>query len=199
MTMRKGEKTKERIIEQTAPVFNQHGFAGASMSDIMAATGLNKGGIYNHFESKEALALQAFDYAAKQVSDRVTRMLADKHTGVDRLQTMAAVFCDHILNPPIPGGCPLLNTAVESDDTNPLLRERVCQAMDRWQERIRSAVRHGIATGEFRADVDADVVATRFIATLEGGVMLSKLYGDPIHIERAVVFLTEYVQRELCA
>ncbi|MCW3052647.1 MAG: transcriptional regulator, TetR family [Chthonomonadales bacterium] len=197
--MRKGEKTKERIIEQTAPLFNQRGVAGASLSDIMAATGLNKGGIYNHFESKEELALQAFDYAAQLVSDRVNRMLVDKHSGVDRLLTMAAVFCDHIVNPLIPGGCPLLNTAVESDDTNPLLRERVRQAMDRWQERIRSAVRYGLATGEFRAEVDADVVATRFIATLEGGVMLSKLYGDPIHIERAVAFLTEYVHHELCA
>lgn len=197
--MRKGERTKERIIEQTAPLFNQRGVAGASLADIMAATGLNKGGIYNHFESKEELALQAFDYASQLVTDRVNRLLADKQTGMERLMTMATVFCDHIVNPVIQGGCPLLNTAVESDDTNPLLRERVRAAMDRWQERIRGAVRHGVGTGEFRVEVDPDVVATRFIATLEGGVMLSKLYGDPIHIERAVAFLTEYVQRELCA
>lgn len=196
--MRKGEKTKERIIEQTAPLFNQRGFSGSSLADIMAATGLHKGGIYNHFDSKEELVLQAFDYAAQRVSDRLTLKLADKHTNVERLLTIAAVFCDHVLNPPVPGGCPLLNTAVESDDTFPLLRERVCQAMDRWRERIRIVVRDGMTTGEFRERLEADVIATRFIATLEGGVMMSRLYGDPVHIERAVAFLTEYVQRELC-
>jgi AcrR family transcriptional regulator len=197
--MRKGEKTKERIIEQTAPLFNQRGFAGSSLADIMAATGLHKGGIYNHFESKEELALRAFDYAAQRVSDRLALRLGDKRTNVERLLTIADVFCDHVLNPPIPGGCPLLNSAVESDDTFPLMRERVCQAMDRWRERIRSIVRDGMTTGEFCENLDSDVIATRFIATLEGGVMLSKLYGDSIHFERAVAFLREYVHRELCA
>jgi TetR/AcrR family transcriptional regulator, transcriptional repressor for nem operon len=196
--MRKGEKTKERIIEQTAPLFNQRGFSGSSLSDIMAATGLHKGGIYNHFESKEELALQAFDYAAQRVRDRLTLRLNNTHTNVERLLTIAAVFCDHVLNPPVPGGCPLLNAAIESDDTFPLLRERVCQAMDRWRERIRNVVRDGMTTGEFQANLDADSIATRFIATLEGGVMLSKLYGNSVHIERAVIFLTEYVHKELC-
>ena len=59
--MSKGDDTKERIIEQTAPLFNQMGFFGSSLSDIMQATGLKKGGIYNHFGSKEQLALEAYD------------------------------------------------------------------------------------------------------------------------------------------
>jgi len=71
--------------------------------------------------------------------------------------------------------------------------------MDGWRERIQDAVQKGVATGEFRKDIDPDVVASRFIATLEGGVMLSKLYGDPVHIHRAVEFLTEYVHKDLCA
>ena len=53
----KGSATKQRIVEAAAPVFNQRGYWGASMADLMAATGLEKGGIYNHFGSKEALAL----------------------------------------------------------------------------------------------------------------------------------------------
>ena len=108
------------------------------------------------------------------------------------------MFRDLATNPPIPGGCPLLNTAIESDDAHPVLLERARRAMDGWRQRIHDAIRDGIATGELRKDIDADVVATRFIATLEGGVMLSKLYGDPVHIHRAVEFLTEYVQKDLC-
>ena len=61
--MRKGAATRPRIIAQAAPVFNQRGFSGCSMQDLMDATGLEKGGIYRHFESKEELAAEAFDYA----------------------------------------------------------------------------------------------------------------------------------------
>ena len=197
--LRKGARTRERIIAQTAPLFNQKGFFGSSLSDIMGATGLKKGGIYNHFDSKEELALQAFDYAAACVSERLTLLLKEKHTAVQRLLAFASVFRDLVTNPPISGGCPLLNTAIESDDAHPVLRERARQAMDGWRQHIHDAVRDGIATGEFRKDIDPDVVASRFIATLEGGVMLSKLYGDPVHIQRAVEFLTEYLHKDLCA
>jgi TetR/AcrR family transcriptional repressor of nem operon len=59
----KGHKTRERIVAEAANLFYQHGFEGSSMSDVMAATGLEKGGIYRHFSSKEELAAEAFNYA----------------------------------------------------------------------------------------------------------------------------------------
>ena len=61
--MRKGERTRQEIIRRAAPVFNQKGYDGAALSDLMGATGLEKGGIYRHFASKQALAAEAFDYA----------------------------------------------------------------------------------------------------------------------------------------
>ncbi len=61
--MRKGEQTRQEIIREAAPIFNQHGYEGAALSDLMKATGLEKGGIYRHFESKQQLAAEAFDYA----------------------------------------------------------------------------------------------------------------------------------------
>ena len=61
--MEKGRATRQRVIAQAAPVFNQHGFAGTTLSELMEATGLQKGGIYRHFAGKEQLALEAFDHA----------------------------------------------------------------------------------------------------------------------------------------
>ena len=66
----KGVLTRERIVHLAAPVFNKKGYAGASMADNLAATGLQKGGIYNHFESKEQLAVEAFDYAIEMMIER---------------------------------------------------------------------------------------------------------------------------------
>ncbi len=135
--MRKGERTKGKIVAQTAPLFNRKGFAGASMADIMEATGLRKGGIYNHFTTKDELALEAFDYSVARIRERLDAALEGKTLTADRLIAMAGVFAEHIVNPAIPGGCPLLNTAVDADDTHPRLRERARDAMERWHTLVR--------------------------------------------------------------
>ncbi|MBE9191749.1 TetR/AcrR family transcriptional regulator [Gloeocapsopsis crepidinum LEGE 06123] len=197
--MSKAQQTKTRIIEQAAALFNQQGYAGSSMSDIMRVTGLQKGGIYNHFRSKDELALEAFDFAASRVQQKFTGALKGKRHAVDRLIAILSVY-EHMLDdPPVQGGCPILNTAVESDDAHPALRERAQHAMDAWRGLIHRIVDKGVMRGELRADVNSDTVATILIATIEGGVMLSKLYGDASYLERALNHLKTYIQNQLAA
>ena len=90
--MSKGEVTREAILKQAAVVFNRQGYAGASMSDIMRVTGLEKGGIYNHFGSKDQLALEAFDYAFGLITQRLREGLQGKTNAVDRLLAMAEIL-----------------------------------------------------------------------------------------------------------
>ena len=63
--MTKAEKTRQFIIEQTAPIFNTKGVAATSINDIMEATKLAKGSLYVHFENKEELSYYAVDYNLK--------------------------------------------------------------------------------------------------------------------------------------
>src|ERR1700761_7190916 len=107
--MNKGELTRQRIIEVAAPLFNKRGFAGCSMQDIMEATGLEKGGLYRHFASKEELAVEAFNYALANVI-RVRMQNPDHIEGaVERLRFVIKRFAE---SPSvIPGGCPLMNVA----------------------------------------------------------------------------------------
>src|SRR5262249_56602617 len=88
----KGERTRQRIVELAAPVFNRQGYAGASLRDLIGATGLEKGGIYNHFGSKEQLALEAYDYAMSRVTDRLARSQAGVTDAVERLVSMIEAF-----------------------------------------------------------------------------------------------------------
>jgi len=192
--MSKAEATKARIIQQAADLFNQRGYAGSSMSDIMAATGLKKGGIYNHFASKDELALAAFDFAVEQVSQRYVRALKGKRGAVDRLKAIIHAFFTTPDESPIKGGCPLLNTAIESDDSHPALRQRTQNAMSRWRHLIHRVVQKGLERGELQPTVDPDGVATIVISTLEGALMLAKLYGDLIHLQRAKEHLDQYVE-----
>jgi AcrR family transcriptional regulator len=197
--MSKGEQTREMILARSAPLFNQFGYFGASLSAIMRATGLEKGGIYNHFESKDQLALETFDYAYGLVAQRVRNALADKRHAVERLQAIIAVFQSIIEDPPVPGGCPILNTAIEADDAHEELRERARAAMDDWRSTIRRIVQRGVERNEIRNTVNADEVATLFVATLEGAIMLSNLYKDGSHIRRAAEFMRKYVDTSLRA
>jgi TetR/AcrR family transcriptional repressor of nem operon len=192
--VRKGEQTKELILARTAPVFNRLGYYGARLDDILRATGLEKGGIYNHFASKDDLALAAFDYAIGLVERRFERALDGKRNAIDRLLAIVSVFHDMIEDPPVPGGCPLLNTAVESDDAHPRLRERARKAMDAWYGLTRRVVAKGIERQEIRPETDPDSVATMMISSLEGAIMMSKLYGDSMYIRRAVEHLNWYIE-----
>ena len=59
--MSKGELTRQRIIAEAAPIFNRRGYEGCSMQEILDATGLEKGGIYRHFDSKSSVLVDLFD------------------------------------------------------------------------------------------------------------------------------------------
>jgi TetR/AcrR family transcriptional regulator, transcriptional repressor for nem operon len=189
----KGEQTREMILAQAAQLFSRQGYFGSSLSDIMHETGLEKGGIYNHFSSKEQLALEAFDFSVELVRQRTRLALAGKVNAVDRLLAIVAVFQGLIEDPLLGGGCPILNTAVEADDAQPALRERARNAMDSWRETIHRIVKKGIDRQEIRPGVDADALATLLISSLEGAIMMSKLYGDNVHMRRVVEHLTNYI------
>ena len=197
--MSKGEQTREMILERTAQLLSRQGYFGSSLSDIMHETGLEKGGIYNHFASKEQLALEAFDYSVSLVKQHTRATLAGKTHAVDRLLGVSTVFKDMVDNPPLVGGCPILKTAIEADDAQPALRERAQRAMDSWRDTIHRIVAKGIARQELRPDVNSDLLASLLISSLEGGVMLSKLYGDSIHIYRVADFLTQYIKTSISA
>jgi AcrR family transcriptional regulator len=197
--MRKGEVTREIIVERAAELINVRGYAGFSLSDVMQATGLQKGGIYNHFINKEALALAAFDYAFDLAQKRMAETLIGRRDPVERLLGVIQFFEGYLENPTLKGGCIILNTAVESDDTNPALRDKARQAMTIWQEYIQRTVRKGIERGVMRTDVDPETVATLIVATVEGALMLSQLYGDGAHIQRAIDHLIDYVETRVKA
>ena len=195
--MSKAQQTQHHILEQSAALFNQQGYAGSSMADVMRITGLQKGGIYNHFSSKDELALAAFDFAVQQMQMRFLGVLKGKRHALDRLMAILSVYETLLENPPIEGGCPLLNTAIESDDTHPALRERTQLAMTNWLNLLQSIVQRGIDRGELQPTIDPEMVVTVLMATIEGGVMLTKLYGDSIYMQRSIAHLKAYLQQQV--
>jgi TetR/AcrR family transcriptional regulator, transcriptional repressor for nem operon len=174
--MGKGEITRRRIIELAAPLFNQRGYAGCSMQDVMEATGLKKGGLYRHFASKEELAAEAFRYSLGRATKIRTDHLDPSLGAVERLQEVIEQFIEK--PSPVPGGCPILNTAIDSDDGNPVLRNMVREGLRQWRSRIEKIAREGVSTDEIRGDVEPRALANTIIATLEGALMIARLEGS---------------------
>jgi len=192
----KGAETRREIIRQAAPIFNRQGYAGAAMSDLMRATGLEKGGIYRHFKSKQQLAAEAFDYAwdiATKLRLEDTEHLANS---VDRLLQLVRNFRDR-REGLVPGGCPLLNTAIDADNGNFLLRRKAKRALDGWLARIRNTVQQGQQSGEIRADVDPVAVAATVVSTLEGSLMIARLQRSDQPLDQACRHLENYFETQL--
>jgi TetR/AcrR family transcriptional regulator, transcriptional repressor for nem operon len=191
----KGQKTRERIVAQAANLFNQRGFEGSSMSDVMAATGLEKGGIYRHFSSKEELAAEAFDYAWKSAFETRIHDLEQVPNSIEKLKRFIVNFING--RPAVPGGCPVLNTAIEADDGNLLLRERVRAAWREWRDYLAEIVAAGLKRKEIRPEVDAKQVATLIISSLEGALMIARLERNKEALLTAQSHLERYLDTEV--
>jgi TetR/AcrR family transcriptional repressor of nem operon len=192
--MSKGQQTRERIVAAAAPLFNQRGYEGCCIKDIMAATGLEKGGIYRHFESKEELAAEAFDYAWNFASSKRRIHLEAISNHADKIKQHIANF---VTRTGLPGGCPLLNTAVDADNGNRVLRERVRKALTNWQSMLRTILAEGIKAGSIRPGVDPVAAANRIIGSLEGAMLISRIERNDLALRQTLESLDEFVESNL--
>ena len=193
--MTKGEQTRKKIVQAAAPIFNQRGYEGSSLNDLMEATGLQKGGIYRHFASKEELAAEAFDYTWEAAWNARLLHVDEKANGIDKLKQLIANFVEH--RSPIPGGCPILNTAIDADDGNPVLRARVAKALRSWVGRVQAFVEQAQEQRDARPRVDPKAVAALIVASLEGAFMMSRIQRNDEALRHVQSHLNRYLDSEV--
>jgi TetR/AcrR family transcriptional regulator, transcriptional repressor for nem operon len=193
--MTKGEQTRRKIIEAAAPIFNKQGYEGSSLNDLMEAAGLKKGGIYRHFSTKEELAAEAFDYTWEAAWNARLLHVDEQANGIEKLKQLIANFVEH--RSPVAGGCPILNTATDSDDGNTVLRTRVAKALRSWLSRLQTIVEQAQERGETRAGVDPKAVATIIVASLEGALMISRLQRNDEALRRVQSHLNRFLENEV--
>jgi TetR/AcrR family transcriptional repressor of nem operon len=193
-TVGKGTRTRQKIVETAAVLFNQKGFTGCSMGDIVAASGLEKGTLYGHFSTKEELAVLAFDYAWKDTSDKRLRNVETVSNAVEKLR----LHIDNYVNTPsFPGGCPLLNFALDADDGNLAIRTRVRKAQKGWEDFLARIVEDGQSAGEINPEIDPHSVANLVISMLEGATVLARINRRSAALDDAQRHLSLYLETEV--
>lgn len=189
----KSERTKQFIVERTAPVFNEKGYAGTSLSDLENATGLTKGSIYGNFKNKDEVALAAFDYNFNRVTLYIKERILETDNAIERLLVYPKVYGDFLKIPFLKPGCPILNTSTEADDTHPELKERAAKALAFWKTSIENQIKRGIQRGEIKEDVNPSEFAVILMSLIEGSIMQAKVTGRPTELRTAMNYLERII------
>ncbi len=182
----RSDRTRRLIIEAAAPIFNKKGYAGTSMSDLTAAAGLTKGSIYGNFKDKNDVAVHAFQHNIDLIFDFFANELRDADTPLEKLLAYPRGFRKIYRMVLSYGGCPVLNTAVEADDTHATLRRMATDVFSRWKRSIVGLIERGAAEGGLTATADPASTAEVLIALMEGGIALSKVTGEASYFLNAL-------------
>jgi TetR/AcrR family transcriptional repressor of nem operon len=188
--MLKGEQTRRKILQKAAPLFNKRGFNGCSMQDISEATGLEKGSLYTHFDSKEQLASEAFDTAWAQSSKACVDDLDQVTGSIEKLKLHIDNFFS---KPPFAGGCPLLNAGMDADDVNPVLYQKAQKALNGWIAFLRGIIEQGQKSGELSPSLEPEALSTLIISLLEGAFFTSRLQRSKAPLKIAQKHLNRYL------
>jgi TetR/AcrR family transcriptional repressor of nem operon len=171
----KSERTRQLIVEKTAPLFNTRGFDGTSLSDLTQATGLTKGALYGHFPDKNEIAKAAFLHSVKKVKQMVRQKMDQASTSRKQLEALLDFYSEYVFHPPVAGGCPLLNSAIEVDDYKTNMRKVVGSELVATVEFITSLLKKGVKNNEFKSDIKPRHLAYTFFCSVEGALMFARV------------------------
>jgi TetR/AcrR family transcriptional regulator, transcriptional repressor for nem operon len=166
---------KEEIVEAALKVLHQRGFNATGVQDITDAAGVPKGSFYNHFESKEALGLEALERYWQGALNGLELLKDTRTAPVARLKAYFRGLNDLARKLKYRPGCMIGNLSVEMSYQSPAIRERLAGILARWSTAIEACVKEAQADGSLRPDLDASAMAVFLLNSWEGAVLRSKV------------------------
>jgi TetR/AcrR family transcriptional regulator, transcriptional repressor for nem operon len=183
----KGERTKKFIIEQSSSLFNKNGYKSTSIAEIMEATGLKKGGIFYHFESKDDLAKASFSYSLMTLKENYLQAIKSKDRACEQFEAFTTIFTTLLNDDIIVGGCPLMNAAIEADDSNILIEDSIKEGFTGLINIIKDIIEFGKSQNEIDEHVDSEQMAVFILSSFEGALALSRLYKDKRYLDMIIM------------
>lgn len=167
---------RTEALERAMEVFWQHGYEGASMSDLTAAMGINSPSLYAAFGSKEELFREAVARYDQTLGATAAAELRDRPTARDAVAAVlrhhARVFCD----PGTPRGCMIVLAATTCTERTRSIHEHLAQWRIATEDAFRARIERGIADGDVPAAADAATIAA-FYNTVNHGMAIQARDG----------------------
>jgi TetR/AcrR family transcriptional repressor of nem operon len=184
-----GPATRQRLVESARYLFWERGFGGTSMADLLAHAKVNSGSFYHFFDSKEALlreVLESYLVALQPMIVEPAYQATPKP--IERIFAILEGYRERILITNAQYGCPLGRLALEIDPENRPAHKLIAENFRGWIDAVRKCLEDAMLP----AGTDIDALATYVLATMEGGVMLSRSYGSVDPFDRTVKTLREH-------
>jgi len=193
----KAEKTTAFIIETVAPIFTKYGYVGTSMSALTEATGLTKGALYGNFRNKEDLALRAFQFSSSILVEAIGQRLETSGSAVERIGALTRFYKTYDEFMDSLGGCPLLNTGIDSKNNNADLNASAREVCRIIEGKIAAVLEEGVNAGQMRLPVTPLQFAKQLFTMLQGAVAMYTTTGDRKYLINTVAYLDVLIKREI--
>lgn len=179
LLMRKGEQTRQGILETALAEASMAGLSGLSIGGLADKVEMSKSGLFAHFRSKQDLQLQVLQTARELFVNGVIAPALQQPRGEPRVQALFDNWLEWSESSYLPGGCPFVSAAVELDDQPGPLRDSLVQSQKDWLDALATAARISIEEGHFRSDLDAERFAFDFYSIILAYYHFSRLLDDP--------------------
>jgi len=193
--MRKGEQTRQGILDTALAEASMAGLSGLSIGGLAEKVAMSKSGLFAHFDSKEDLQLQVLHTARERFIEKVIAPALQQPRGEPRMQALFDHWLEWSESSYLPGGCPFVSAAVELDDQPGPLRDYLVQSQKDWLDTLATAARISVAEGHFRNDLDADRFAFDFYSIILAYYHFSRLLNDPATIQRCRSAFADLLER----
>lgn len=192
----RGEKTRQKILDEATLVFNRKGFGATTINDLLEATGTTKGNLYFHFSGKEAVGLEVLKREQESFYQFLNTALEAKTPGEGLDNFFIKAVDKHHQNGFV-GGCLFGNIALETSDTYPAFAALVQAVFAEWIAKLERNISAAQASGEIRADLSAGELAELVVATIEGGIMQARLVKSAAPFRRSLDALRKVLELEI--
>ena len=176
---------REKLLHVGMQVVHEHGFAGASVRDIVQAAGVPQGSFTNHFASKEAFGLEVIDlYYANALENMRQTLRNDELPPLQRLRAYIDASKNRLNKDSMRNGCLFGNFTLEASDSSESIRLRLVEVFAEYQAAVAYCLRAAVKAGEIAASTDCDEIAGFIVSSLQGANLMAKAQRDPGPVER---------------
>jgi len=186
---------KDKIIHESLKLFSLKGYLNTSIEDILERSNSSKGGLYNHFRSKDELFLSVLSEARKIWRSKVLQGLNETKDPIMKIKKLLQQYADEYLKDvaDIPGGCVFVTLSVELDDQRPDFSAKIADGFDRFLAMIKRFLDEAKATGRLRRDADTDMVSRVLFAGMLGASVLYGIDKSSETLDKCIAALIGYL------
>ncbi len=187
--------TKYEIIEAASRLMHLRGFNHTSIDDVLRESGVGKGNFYYYFKSKEELGYVIIENNLKRFSEHVTtRAFGNNKDALSQIDDFLDIILDLHRQRNCAGGCPLGNLAIEMSDIHEGFRKKLQGIFEGWRAQLATVLQKAVADGQLTDQAEPTILGQFIVATVEGGILLTKLKKDIKILENCFRELRKHIR-----